>query len=159
MAAIELTTAGIKVGYAVETTSGTQPTANFIAIPSLKSIPSLNPSPDSLETTDLSQTEYKTYVDGLKDVGGPIPFTANLTDDFMTKWAALVSAHETGKADGKNTWFAVSIPGITKDFLFKGNPSNQGMPAAEVNSVLETEVFITPTGITGWTNAVTFANA
>ena len=80
--AIELSTAGIKMGYAVEETAGTMPTTGYTVIPSLKSIPSLNPAPDTLETTDLSQTEYKTYIDGLKDLGGALTFTANLTQEF-----------------------------------------------------------------------------
>ena len=153
--AIELSTAGIKTGYAVEATAGTRPTSGYTAIPSIKSIPSLNPAPDTLETTDLSQTEYKTYIDGLKDLGGALTFTANLTQEFTEKWAALMTAYTTGKAEDKQTWFCVNIPGLTKDFFFRGNPSEQGLPAAEVNQVLETEVFITPTKVDGWQTAAT----
>lgn len=156
--AIELSTAGIKIGYAVETAAGTRPTTGYTVIPSIKSIPSLNPAPDTLETTDLSQTEYKTYIDGLKDLGGALTFTANLTQEFAEKWAALVTAYKTGIADSKQTWFCVNIPGITKDFYFRGNPSEQGLPAAEVNQVLETEVFITPTQVDGWQAAATWAD-
>lgn len=157
--AIELSTAGIKMGYAVEETAGTRPTTGYVVIPSLKSIPSLNPAPDTLETTDLSQTEYKTYIDGLKDLGGALTFTANLTQEFTEKWAALMTAYETAKEEGKQMWFCVAIPGITNNFFFRGNPSDQGLPAAEVNSVLETEVFITPTQVEGWQTAATFADA
>lgn len=156
--AIELSTAGIKIGYAVETAAGTRPTTGYTVIPSIKSIPSLNPAPDTLETTDLSQTEYKTYIDGLKDLGGALTFTANLTQEFTEKWAALVTAYKTGIADSKQTWFCVNIPGITKDFYFRGNPSEQGLPAAEINQVLETEVFITPTQVDGWQAAATWAD-
>lgn len=157
MASIELSTAGIKVGYAVEETAGTMPTAGYTVIPNLKSIPSLNPAPDTLETTDLSQLEYKTYIDGLKDLGGALTFTANLTQEFVTKWSGMVTEYTTGKADGKQMWFCVAIPGLAENFFFRGNPSDQGMPAAEVNSVLETEVFITPTQVAGWKTAATFA--
>lgn len=155
--AIELSTAGIKIGYAVEETAGTRPTAGYTVIPSIKSIPSLNPAPDTLETTDLSQLEYKTYIDGLKDLGGALTFTANLTEEFVTKWTTMMTEYTTGKADSKQMWFCVAIPGLTQNFFFRGNPSDQGMPAAEVNSVLETEVFITPTKVDGWQTAATFA--
>lgn len=153
--AIELLAAGIKMGYAVETAEGTRPTSGYTAIPCLKSIPSLNPAPDSLETTDLSQTEYKTYIDGLKDMGGALTFTANLTQEFVTKWAALVSAYKTGLEGKKQTWFCVNVPGLSQDYYFRGNPSEQGLPAVEVNTVLETEVFITPTQVAGWQTAAT----
>lgn len=154
--AIELSTAGIKIGYAVEETAGTRPTTGYTVIPSIKSIPSLNPAPDTLETTDLSQLEYKTYIDGLKDLGGALTFTANLTEEFVTKWTTMMTEYTTGKTDGKQMWFCVAIPGLTQNFFFRGNPSDQGMPAAEVNSVLETEVFITPTKVDGWQTAATF---
>lgn len=150
--AIELSTAGIQVMYAVETTAGTRPTASsaYTDLKGIKSIPSLNPSPDTLETTDLSQTEWKTFIDGLKDMGGALEFTANLTTDFQTLWSSLVTAYTTGKASNKATWFAVIVPGLTSAFYFKGNPTAMGMPSAEVNSVLETSVYITPTGVDGW---------
>lgn len=155
--AIELSTAGIKIGYAVEETAGTMPTAGYTVIPSIKSIPSLNPAPDTLETTDLSQMEYKTYIDGLKDLGGALTFTANLTEEFVTKWTTMMTEYTTNKANDKQMWFCVAIPGLTQNFFFRGNPSDQGLPAAEVNTVLETEVYITPTQVAGWQTAATFA--
>ena len=77
--AINLSTAGIKLKYAVETTKGTRPTSGYTALTGAKSTPSLNPSPDTLETTTLDELEYKTYIDGLKDLGGALEFTFNLT--------------------------------------------------------------------------------
>lgn len=143
--AINLSTAGIHLLYAVETTKGTRPTEGFVDIKGVKSIPSLNPSPDSLETTDLNQTEYKTYIDGLKDLGGALEFTFNLNDELVTAWETLMEAYETGKQTGKATWFFIYVPGLTKNFYFTGNPSDMGMPEASVSSVLEITNYITPT--------------
>ena len=53
--AIELSTAGVSVQYAVEATAGTRPTTGYTTLTGMKSIPSLNPAPDTIETTDLSQ--------------------------------------------------------------------------------------------------------
>ena len=56
---------GVKVYYveAADTgiPSGEQ---NWIEVPEIKNIPSLSPAPDTLETTPLSNTEYKTYING-----------------------------------------------------------------------------------------------
>lgn len=153
--AIELSTAGVSVQYAVEGTAGTRPTTGYTTLTGMKSIPSLNPAPDTIETTDLSQLEFKTYIDGLKDVGGALEFTANLTAAFMTLWETLVSAYETGKESSKATWFAIVIPGLSKAFYFRGNPAAMGMPAVEVNNVLETSVYITPTLVEGWASKPT----
>lgn len=56
--AIELSTAGILLGYAVEQTAGTKPTA-FTQINGCKEPPGLHPEPSTLETTPLEATEWK----------------------------------------------------------------------------------------------------
>ncbi len=144
--AINLSTAGIALKYAVEATKGTRPTTGYTRIYGAKSTPSLNPAPDTLETTTLDETEFKTYIDGLKDLGGALEFTFNLTEDLITAWDALIEAYETAKADQKATWFVIEIPGLTNAFYFTGNPSDMGLPETSVNSVLEITNYITPTG-------------
>lgn len=143
--AINLSTAGIFLAYAVEQTAGTRPTSGYIRLNGAKSTPSLNPSPETLETTTLDETVYKTYIDGLKDLGGALEFTFNLTEDLVTQWGTLMSAYETAKAAGKATWFTIVIPGLTKSFFFTGNPSAMGLPETSVSSVLEITNYITPT--------------
>lgn len=146
--AINLSTAGIHLYYAVESTKGTRPTAKsaYTDLVGVKNIPSMNPAPETLETTDLNQTEYKTYIDGLKDLGEALKFTFNLTQELVTMWSTLMEAYEAGKVAEKATWFLIDIPGLTNGLYFTGNPSNMGTPEAAVNSVLEITNYITPTG-------------
>lgn len=143
--AINLSTAGVYIAYAVEATAGSRPTSGYTRLTGAKSTPSLNPSPETLETTTLDETEYKTYIDGLKDLGGALEFTFNLTEELVTQWSALMTAYETGKAAGKATWFTIVIPGLTNSFYFTGNPSAMGLPETSVSSVLEITNYITPT--------------
>lgn len=145
--AINLSTAGIQLLYAVETTAGTRPTtaSAYTRIKGAKSTPSLNPAPDTLETTTLDETEYKTYIDGLKDLGGSLEFTFNLTEELIDAWDTLMTAYEAAKLAGKATWFCIVVPGLTKAFYFTGNPSEMGLPETEVNTVLEITNYITPT--------------
>lgn len=146
--AINLSTAGIHLYYAVEATQGTRPTtkSDYTDLIGVKNIPSMNPAPETLETTDLNQTEYKTYIDGLKDLGGALEFTFNLTQDLVTMWSELMEAYETAKQTNKATWFLIDIPGLTEGLYFPGNPSSMGIPEAAVSSVLEITNYITPTG-------------
>lgn len=144
--AINLSTAGIHLKYAVEETAGTRPTTGYIDLKGVKSTPNLNPSPDTLETTDLNETEYKTYIDGLKDLGGALEFNFNLTQELVETWETLMTAYEAAKASGKAVWFLIDIPGLTEGMYFPGNPSDMGIPETEVNSVLEITNYITPTG-------------
>ena len=144
--AINLSTAGIHLKYAVEETAGTRPTTGYVDLKGVKSTPNLNPSPDTLETTDLNETEYKTSIDGLKDLGGALEFNFNLTQELVEKWEELMTAYEAAKASGKAVWFLIYIPGLTNGMYFPGNPSDMGIPETEVNSVLEITNYITPTG-------------
>lgn len=150
----ELSTAGVLLKYCVETTAGTRPTASYTQIPGIKAIPDFNPEPESLEVTDLSDTEWKRYIAGLKDPGGALAFTANLTTLFKTAWTTLVSAYTTGLASNKATWFEIYVPNFGS-FYFAGIPSPLGMSAMDVNAVLEIEAYITPNQIHGWDTSST----
>ena len=147
---IALSTAGVTIGYATETTSGTRPTTGYITIPDIKEVPEMNPEPETLETTTLAATEYKTYIEGLKDLGGALSFLANFTSELETAWAALITAYNTAKTSKKSIWFEVKHPGLTKSVFFTGQPSAMGLPSMSVNSVLETNLYITPTNAPVW---------
>ena len=142
---LDLSTAGVHLYYAVETVSGTRPTTGYIDLPGVKSTPSLNPAPEALDSTTLNETEWVTYVKGLKDLGGSLEFGFNLTQVFLDAWEELMEAAEAGKATNLSTWFLIDIPGLTNGFYFRGDPADAGLPAIEVNSVLETTMYITPT--------------
>lgn len=147
---VALSTAGVTVGYAVESTAGTRPTTGFTIIPDIKEVPEMNPEPETLESTTLAATEYKTYIEGLKDLGGALGFLANHTTELETVWGALVEAYQTAKAAGKATWFEVRHPQLTKSVYFTGQPSAMGLPAMSVNAILETNLYITPTNAPAW---------
>lgn len=141
---IAVSGAGVSLGWAVEATAGSAPTT-FTSLPDIKSIPELNPEPSSLDTTDLSQTEYKTSIAGLKELG-VLSFGANLTNELITGWEALMTAHDTAKGSGKKTYFCITIPTLKKKVIFSGEPSALGLPAIEVDSVIEVNCYVTVTG-------------
>lgn len=148
MSAIYLSSIGVKMYYAVEETAGTRPTAKsaYTELEGIKSTPSMNPAPDTLDTTTLNETEYKTSIPGLKDLGGALSFTFNMSNALKSAWDALVTAYETGIASDKKTWFYIEIPNLTEGLYFEGQPSPMGLPELSVNSVIEVENSITPTG-------------
>ncbi len=151
--AISLSTAGVLFGYAVETAAGTKPTA-FTQIERAMSLPSLNPNPETIDVTPLDATEWKEYINGLKDTGGALAVKFALNNEFKTKWDAFVSAYETAKESDKATWCEFYIPGMTDAFFFTCEPAPLGFGGAEVSSHLEIEAYITPTGNIGWGTAV-----
>lgn len=159
--AIALSSLGVKAYYGVadDTRNPTDETLSDVTnlIPELKSIPSLSPAPDTLETTPLENEEYKTYIPGLKDLGGALEFTANLTQELLDIWNGK-SAEDTNSvmymfdhlAEGKAMWIKIVHPKLDSYVAFTFEPSRLGLPEIAVNSVLESTLSITPTGEVYW---------
>lgn len=144
MASPRVSTAGMSLQYAVETTAGTRPTTGYTIIPEVKSMPSFNPAPNTIESTTLLETEYMTYVKGLKDLGGALEYGANLTDDLIDFWEALMAAYDAAVEAGKQMWFCVVHPKLKKALYFVGEPANISFNEAAVNAMSETTLYITP---------------
>lgn len=139
-----LSTAGMSLMYAVETTKGTRPTTGYKVIPEIKTMPSFNPAPNTIDSTTLAETEYMTYVKGLKDLGGALEYGANLTEDLIEFWDELLDAYDTASAAGLSVWFAVVHPKLTKATFYIGEPAPIGFNEASVGSMAETTLYITP---------------
>ena len=152
---IAISTAGVTFGYAVEATKGTRPTTGYSLIPDIKEIPEMNPEPETLETTVLSETEFKTYIEGLKDLGGALSFLANYTTELEEVWSELVTAYKAAADEEKSVWFEVKHPKLEKSVFFTGQPSAMGLPAMAVGNVLETNLYITPTNAPAWETKTT----
>lgn len=148
--AIELSSAGVSLQWAAEVVAGQMPTTGYKKINGIKSTPDLNPETDSLEVTDLSDTEWKRYIGGLKDVGGDMAFGANNTEKFQEDWAELCDTYATNAESGLGMWFAIVIPGLTKAFYISVVPQPLGLSAIEVSSVLEIDAYASPKKIAGW---------
>ena len=155
--ALEISTAGIQLRYAASASGTTRPTTNYQVVPNIKSTPDFNPEPGTLEVTDLSDLVWKRYINGLRDPGGALSFTANLTSAFKTAWNDIVSAYATAKAANKTMWFEIYVPTIGS-FFFAGEPSALGINGYEVDAVAEITVYITPNIIHGWDTSSTLAS-
>ena len=151
---IDLTTIGIRFGYAFETVAGTKP-STFTNIYNPKSIPDLNSEPNTGDITSLNDTEYTRYTALLKDLGGALGFTVGMSKETLSQWNDTVCATtETNKATGKRTWFVLYHPGLDKSFFFTGDPSKLGFPSADVNQVWDATLYVAPTGEIGWGTAI-----
>lgn len=146
--ALEFNTIGVKLKYKVEASAGSFPTSSFTEIPDIKATPSIDMNPAKIQVTNLTD-QYHRYVDGVRDVGDSMDFTANLTADLKTKWAACVSAAASAWASGKATWFEIAIPNFDS-FYFAGIPVELGINEMSVDSVIESTLHIVPNQIKGW---------
>lgn len=151
--ALEFSTIGVKLGYAVETSAGTRPTTSYINIPDIKNIPGMEMTPSKLEVSNLIDT-VRRFIPGLQDAGDDVAITANLTASLKTTWASLVSAANTAWTSGKATWFEISIPNFDS-FFFAGIPTEMGFNEMSVDAVAEASLHIIPNQIAGWATAST----
>ena len=158
--AIAISSIGAKVSFAFESTAGTRPTTGFKKLPGIKEIPEMNPSPETLETTSLDNTEYKTYIDGLKDLGGSLAFVANFTQELYDLYNGsdgIIKQWEEAKKGNKAMYLCIDINGLENSCYLSVIPSKLGIPAASVNSVMEVSLYFTPAGEPVWDTDPTYA--
>ena len=124
-------------------------------LPEIKSMPSFNPQPNTIQSTTLEETEYHTYVRGLKDLGGALGYGANLTKDFIEFVNTMVKAHETAAKEGNAMWFCQYHPKLPNSIFFTGEPSPISFDEAEVDAMTETTLYITPNSAPEWGEAPT----
>lgn len=158
---IAISSIGVKVSYAFETTAGTRPATGYTVIPGVKDIPEMNPQPEALDTTSFDNTEYTTSIPGLKDIGGDLAFTANFSQSLYDIWqtaaTGVMALWETAKAAGKAMYLCIDIPGLSNSCFISVIPSNIGLPAASVNSVMEVVLHFTPVGEPTWAADPTYS--
>lgn len=132
---------GVKV-YAL----GTKPTqlselVESALIPEITEVPDFDFEPDNIETTSLDNTKYKTYIEGLRDTGGILSFTANYTKAGVDKWDTFA------ESDG---FIAIRVPKANgtsdKAWVIPANFIATGVPTIAVNDVIRIAYKFTVTG-------------
>lgn len=150
-AGIPLSSAGTELAWAVETSKGVMPTsARFI--PDVISMPDMNAEPEKIDVTDLSCLKYKKFIQGLIDLSGASSYGANLTMLLYEEWNKLMSAYESAKKAGLQTWFYIATPGLPT-VAFPGEPGALGIPAKEVNQQNKINLSITVAGEPKWVDS------
>lgn len=146
---IPLSTIGVKISYAVETTAGTRPTTGYKHIQGIYSTPDFNAAPNTADATSFDNEEYTTKISLLKEIPDNLEFGARMGQTFVDEWATLMSAYKTGietTAGALETWFCIDIKGLDKSIYFTGKPIALGIPSMEANSGIDITAYISPTG-------------
>lgn len=134
-----LSTLGIKLGFAVETTAGEKPT-EFQWLERCNNIGGIDLSTEKIDASALE--DYVTrYVAGRQDSGGDWAVTFNYTSEVSTQLQTMVSEYNAGKASGLKTWFEVWMPGQTNGFFVVAQPPQViPMPELGQNELLTVEI-------------------
>lgn len=142
---VRLTTLGMFLCYAVETTAGTRPTTGYTIIPEVKSTPDFDTEPETIDSTTLFEDEYRTSEPGLRDLGGAAAFEANFTDVLKDSVDEIINDYDTATAAGKAVWFCVGHPKSKYAMYLKGRIVKVQFGAAAVADMLNTTIRIYPT--------------
>lgn len=144
--AVDLSTIGMKVGIAFETVSGQRPTEKYYNLQKPKSIPDMNPEPESLDTTSLNATKNKTSMPGLQDFSSAMGFVFGMSQVFIDTWDKICDTWDKNKPQSLRPWIEIYHPSLTKAWFLPIEPARLGIPSAEVNSVWDVTANVTVAG-------------
>lgn len=119
----DLSTIGIKIGYAPATTNGTKPTA-FTQLTRAKSIGGIDLTQETIDVTALEDYIMQ-YAEGRADTGGAWALTFGLSNEVITEQEAMLAAAATAKTAGKEMWWDVWFPGLQKSFYVIATPGTK----------------------------------
>lgn len=140
-----LTSIGLVVAVAVETTAGTRPVTNYYKVPGVTDLPDLDFDPDTIETTSYDNLDYKSYLPGLKDTGGVVSLEANYTEYGVGLWDGMTATIEADTT-GIKAWILIAIKGTTTRWFIPAKLVECGVPTAPVNDKVSISYKLTVLG-------------
>lgn len=137
---MDLSTIGVKFGWAVETTAGEKPTA-FTWIQRCNKIAGISVTKEKIDVSCFEDA-IKRYIAGVSDTGGDWNVNFNGSKKLVDRWNAFLEAYEEAKEAGLATWVDIFIPGFGSYFI-KMEPGEIPMPELDVNSKLDIQISCT----------------
>lgn len=132
---------GIRLGYAAETTASTKPTS-FIWLERCNSIGGISLETEQIDASAL-EDEISRYVSGRQDTGGTWSVTFNLSDEVIDQLETMIEAY-TALSGGKKMWYEVWSPYLTKAFYVVAQPPRHiPMPEESQNELQTVEMTFT----------------
>ena len=155
MARLALSTIGVKLGIAIESTAGTKPSA-FTLYENCYSISGSSNEADTIEVTPLEETHARRYVKGLGDSGGnkTLGFFLDTQCAIVNDWNTLKADAEAARADGKACWGEAWIPGCPLAYYWTFEPGEIPLSDLEVAAALQLEISNVVNEEKGWLTAV-----
>ena len=154
----EVSSAGIKIKYAVETSAGVRPTTGYLEKTSgatlkiaeyVTGISGLTAEFEQYDVTPLSETQRHRFVKGLQGNDGNLSLACNINPTSRTDWGMIVAAYEA-LTDGKGMWFEFTLPGDTQSAFFRCIPCPMGFPDVEAASAVQGAVQLIENQYDGW---------
>lgn len=144
-----------RFGYAIEDTSGVQPTS-FTLLENCYSVGGSSNEADQIDVTPLEEDKARRYAKGLGDSGGSktIAFFNDAEGGLIDDWKALKTASEAARADNKATWGTVWFPNSKYAYFFTFEPGELPLSDVEVAAANQLEISCTVNEEKGWLTAI-----
>ena len=159
----EISSAGVKILYAPESTAGTMPSTGFKQKATgatlniadyITGVSGLGADYDMLDVTPLSEPERHRFIRGLQNNDGSIELSANINPTSRADWAKIVAEY-AALTGGKALWFEFILPGDTEAIFVRGEPLPMRFPDVEAGSAVQGAVQIVENQYADWTSAIT----
>ena len=157
----EISSAGIKILYAPESTAGTRPTTGYKQKATsgtlniadyVTGINGLGAEYDMYDVTPLSETDRHRFIKGLQNNDGSISLNANINPTSRSDWQEIVAEY-TALTGGKALWFQFVLPGDTQAVYVRGEPLPMRFPDVEAGSAVQGAIQIVENQYADWTSA------
>jgi len=154
----EISSAGIAIYYAVETSTGTRPNSGYKQKATnatmniadyVTGISGLGADYDMYDITPLSELVRHRFVKGLQNNDGSISLNANINPTSRTDWQKIVAEY-TALTGGKAMWFEFLMPGDTEGYFVRGEPLPMHFPDVEAASAVQGAIQIVENQNDGW---------
>lgn len=159
----EISTAGIKIFYAAESTAGTCPSTGFKEKATgatlniadyVTGVSGLGADYDMYDVTPLSETDRHRFIKGLQNNDGSISMNANINPTSRADWQAIIDEY-AALTGGKALWFEFVLPGDTDGFFIRGEPLPMRFPDVEAGSAVQGAIQIVENECDGFKTKIT----
>ena len=157
----EISTAGIVIKYAVETTVGVRPTSGYKEKATsatqniadfVTGISGLTADFEQYDVTPLSEKRRHRFIPGLQGNDGNISLSCNINPTSRDDWGKIVAEY-AALTGGKGMWFEFHLPEDTQSMYFRCIPCPMGFPDVEVAQAVQGAIQLIENQCDGWMTA------
>ena len=130
-----LSTLGVKLYYALESTAGTRPTTGYKQLTRINSIGEVNPDRETIDASAL-EDDHTREIPGRTGSPGNLPVVVTRTNATITEWTTLMTEYAARADVDARMWFQIVNPDMTDaDFVKAAPPTKIPVPARDQNGL------------------------
>lgn len=154
----EISTAGISIKYAPESSAGVRPVSGYkdkatgatLAIAEyVTGISGLGADYEQYDVTPLAETKRHRFTRGLQNNDGNVTFNCNINPTSRTDWNLIVTEYEA-LTGGLGMWWEITLPTDTQSVFFRAEPAEMRFPDVESAQAVQGAVQLTENQYAGW---------